>query len=1382
MKNAQSLNVCLFGPFQVSLNGDPLPTFYSSKARALLAYLLIEANRPHSRDALATLLWGNQPSQKARTNLRTTFAKLRQLLAPLEVETPLFTTTRQTIQFNFNPAHHWIDVVTFNNLLTICEEKSADGEVNIPGCAKALSQAVPLYKGEFLSDLCVENAEEFETWRLEQQEKYHIQMLSLLHCLAGYHLSNTYHQLDYQLAEQYARQQLQLEPWSEMGHGQLMEILARTGHQMAALAQFNLCRQLLAEELGVEPSPQIQTLAEQIRQGELDQPMETQSTAQLGWVEVPLTGTFFGRTTELGQLRQWLVEERCRMVTILGMGGQGKTSLTAQMARAVNNEFEVTTWHSLLNAPKLDEILPDILQTLAGNPVLDYPDSLAEKLALLLTHLRQKRCLLVLDNLETLLQSGLTGQYRPGYEEYGRLIETLAQHEHQSCLLLTSRERPQSRWLSQANLPGVQTLPLNGLDLEAVHQILQVHNLTISQSEASKLAHRYSGNPLALNLVGQAIQEFYFGNVEAFLGEETPIFDDVRGVLDKQFNRLSSLEQDILLWLAISREPLFPLDLTARLARFVRQRELLETLRSLQQRSLLERDQTGFRLQNVITEYLTDYLVVQVSQEIEQSQLNLLHSHTLLLAQTKEYVRQSQRRLILKPIANQLKTKLGLAKVDQFCRDHLDQLRQSSLPPSYAAGNILNLLLHLEIDVTGYDFSGLSVWQAYLQDAALSGVNFARVDLAGTVFTDTFGAVYSVAFSPDGKVLAAGTIDGTVRLWQANDGQPVKILRGHIAAIWPIAFSPDGQTLVSGSLDQTAKIWDVESGHIRYILQGFREAVTAFAFSPDGQTLASSSADTMIRLWDTNSGALIQTLQGHTNWIQGLACSPDGALLASGSRDETVRLWDMKTGQLLHILQGHEGAITKIAFSPDGGLLASGGRDQTIRLWDISAVLQTNGVDTDGPVRHILQGHTNYITAAVFSPDGQTLASTSADHTVRLWDVPSGQLLHIFRGHTDVVRFAVFSPDGQTLASGSWDQTVRLWDIYSRQATYTLQGYTNWIYCIAYNPDNTLLATGSGDNKVRLWDRKRGKVYRTLSGHTNWVWSVIFSPDRKTLASASSDQTIRLWDIDTGQTRRILEGHQDQVKTLDFNPDDETLASGSLDGTIRLWNPTTGQTNHTLQGHSNWVLCVVFSPNGQILASASADFTIRLWDVTSGQLLHTLQGHQDGVETVAFSPDGKTLASGSWDRTIRLWDVATIRGTGDAEVPDKESYCILEGHTSWVRTVAFSPDGRTLVSCSNDNSVRLWDIADPESSQNSESRHTLLGHTNWIYDLAFSLDGQTLASASADETIKVWDVQAAECLDTWAMPGPYEGMNISGVTGITEAQRSALKALGAVED
>ena len=299
-----------------------------------------------------------------------------------------------------------------------------------------------------------------------------------------------------------------------------------------------------------------------------------------------------------------------------------------------------------------------------------------------------------------------------------------------------------------------------------------------------------------------------------------------------------------------------------------------------------------------------------------------------------------------------------------------------------------------------------------------------------------------------------------------------------------------------------------------------------------------------------------------------------------------------------------------------------------------------------------LEGHTHYVLALAFSPDGHTLASGSRNGNIRLWNTDTGEYKLTLEGHTDGVTCLAFSPNGSTLASGSWDDTVRLWDAETGQHLQTLEEHTDGVRSVVFSPDGSTLASGGYDNMLRLWDAETGQHKPALEGHTDYIRSVVFSPDGRTLASGSYDRTLRLWDVETGEHKLTLEGHTDGVLTVAFSSDGRTLASGSYDRTIRLWDVETEQHLQTLEGHTSDVTSVAFSPDGRTLVSGGEDNTfllyddtVRLWDAETGQYLQALRGHTDGVTSVAFSRDGRTLASGSYDNTIQVWELTPAMPT-----------------------------------------------------------------------------------------------------------------------------------------
>ena len=364
----------------------------------------------------------------------------------------------------------------------------------------------------------------------------------------------------------------------------------------------------------------------------------------------------------------------------------------------------------------------------------------------------------------------------------------------------------------------------------------------------------------------------------------------------------------------------------------------------------------------------------------------------------------------------------------------------------------------------------------------------------------------SVAFSPDGRWLAAGATDGLIYVWDAQTGGLLRWMEGHAGGVTSVAFSPDGERLASGSDDRTVRLWDAASGAALQRLEGHGNSVMSVAFSPDGERLASGSHDRTVRLWDAASGAALQRLDGHGSLVTSVAFSPDGARLASGSADSKVRLWDAASGAALQRLDGHGSPVMSVAFSPDGAQLASGSYDQTVRLWDAAS----------GAALQRLEGHGNPVISVAFSPDGERLASGSLDNTVRLWDAASGAALQRLEGHGNSVMSVAFSPDGERLASGSHDRTVRLWDAASGAALQRLEGHGSPVTSVAFSPDGARLASGSDDGTIRLWNVANGKSLQTLEGHTGSIVSLVYTADGKWLLSLATDRTVRLWRLADG--------------------------------------------------------------------------------------------------------------------------------------------------------------------------------------------------------------------------------------------------------------------------
>ncbi|MEJ6481347.1 NB-ARC domain-containing protein [Nostoc punctiforme UO1] len=973
---------------------------------------------------------------------------------------------------------------------------------------------------------------------------------------------------------------------------------------------------------------------------------EQMTNKRLDWGEAPGVYLFYGRADELSQLKRWVVKEHCRLIALLGMGGIGKTALSVKLANEVQENFDHIIWRSLRNAPPVQEMLINLIRFISDEQEKDLPETVDALITLLIHYLRERRCLLVLDNAETILQASVSvppakevhaGHYRKGFEGYGQLLRRIGEEPHHSCLVMTSREKPKEFAPLEGEASPVRTLTLGGLGHIEGQEILKDKGLSGSRQDWSQLINKYSGNPLALKLVSEPIRELFGGDIAVFLNEGEIIFGDTRNLLDQQFERTSELEKEIIYWLAIKRELVSLDELLNDIVRPLAKRELLEALESLRRRSLieqkLEHKTPQFTLQPVVMEYITERLIEQITQEIHTGEIALFMSHALMGATDKDYVRNTQVRFILQPVIENL---LNIFRFPRNIAEKLTQILEnmrakSFVKPGYAGGNVLNLLCRLRVDLSGSDFSHLAIWQAYLQGVNLHYVNLADSDLSKSVFTEKLGSILSVAFSPNGKLLATGDADGDAHLWQVEDGKRLFTCSGHKSWVRSVAFSPNSQILASGSEDQTVKLWDVQTGKCLNTLQGHTSWIWSVGFSPDGQILASGSEDQTVKLWDVQTGKYLNTLQGHTSWVRSVVFSPDGQILASGSEDQTVKLWDVQTGKCLNTLSGHSSRIWSVAFHPDGQIIASGSDDQTVKLWDVQT----------GKCCKTLTGHSSRIWSVAFSPKNPILASGSEDKTVKLWDVKTGKCFKSLQGHTRWIWSVAFSPDGQTLASGSDDQTVKLWDVQTGECLKTLTEHKSWVRSVAFSHNGQILASGSDEQTVKLWDVQTGECLQTLPAHSRWIWSLAFSPDDQILASCSDDQTVKLWDVQTGECWKTLQGDSSRIWSVAFSPDGQFLATGSDDQTVKLWDVREGKCLKTFRGHTKWIWSVVFSPDGQILASGSEDQTVKLWDVDEGKCLQTLEGHSSQIRSVAFSPDGQVLASGSEDETIQLWNVTT---------------------------------------------------------------------------------------------------------------------------------------------
>lgn len=1111
------------------------------------------------------------------------------------------------------------------------------------------------------------------------------------------------------------------------------------------------------------------------------------------------TENFVGRFQEIRVLEKWITDDRCRLIGLFGIAGIGKTSLASKLAHNLKQEFEYVIWQSLVNEPTFDSIVENAVY-LALNTEAEYRFSSSIPggyIEYFLRILQQHRCLVVIDNFESVLQEKNIGMYKVSHEVYGRFLSDIGTATHQSCVIVTSREKPRELAVLEGHDLPVRAFDLKGLEISASKNILKRKGVSLSASEQdiSRLVEAYSGNPFALNLVATTIQSISGGNISNFLSvidDGSVVFDDIQMLLDQQFNRLSDLEKTIMYWLSIncdytSLDKLFDKIIPPR-----NKLEILENLKSLERRSLIEVSNLGlttdFMLLPIVAEYTKKVFLDKMYQSILSKNFNFINSYSLIMASSSSV--ESQIRLVLKPFSNRLLEKFGTSKnlMKYLKVELLNEFKgdDSVYKSGYLAGNIINIMSMQSKSIENFDFSGLKIWQAYLKEVFLNNINFERTHWKDSVFIWDIGSVLSVSLSRSGKILGTGGIDNQVYLWKISNGELLKVLGRHDNWVRSVSFSSDETLLSSAGDDGILMIWNVQNGTPLHSIKAHTNWIWCVCFHPEKKVVASASADGTIKLWNALSGELIRNYVDHTSpslyeskkahnfFIRTLSFYPgNGNFLISGGVEGLIKLWDVDSGKILYVAHEHNTSVRCMAFSPSGDFLATGDDGGAIKIWKVK-ISESQGLE----LKMNLNYHFGSVRTMSFL-DETILISGGDDKTLRSIDIITGEVDHLINEYEGRIWSLSTIPNSGILASGSDDKLIKIWDTKNWQCVQTLRGYSNWIYSVNFTSKSDLLISGSDDGKLRFWDSISGEILHDSLAHSGRIWTVTSSSDEQLVATAGEDGVIKLWDVRSQKCLKELYGHEGWIRTIAFSPENDVLASGSDDRAVMLWDVKSGKCIDRIGGHSNIVRSILFLPNKNILVTSGDDGTIKFWklDAVIVEHVNLIPEQEYRVWSIACNRDGSILATtidNPNEPSIQLWDVRNINYADSYKNRDRHLMTLKGSPMDWIRSVAFSPDSQLLASGHANGRVRLWNV------HSGLCVHVFEGHTDCVRSVVFSHDGLLLASGSQDGSIRIWDMDTRQnkCIPL-RISRPYEGVNILGAKGLNQSQLHNLKQLGA---
>jgi len=1369
------INLRLFGSPQGSLDGERIKKLRSTKTLALLAYLVVESDRPHQREKLAGMLWPGFTDSSARGNLRRVLVDLRVGLGERRGERSRLQASRQTIRFN--PDHEFqVDVTTFTTYLGI--DTPAGGSPDFPSLQEdSLKQALQLYRGPFLDGFSLPDGPEFETWVVHIREWLQRLAGGSLQELADRHENR--HQ--YGPALNYARRLLELDPWRESVWQQTMRLLALDGRRDAALMQYEEYRQALSRELEAEPCQDTQELWKLIREDRWPErerdalpPYLTGGKKQTG--RNPYRGLSAFREEDAdhfyGREHFTLLLERAfkkyTFLAVTGPSGAGKTSAVCAGWLPRLREQKGRSWQIIFCRPQADPfcaLSAAVLSTsgmrLSGSPGEDRIRELAASLRTgdrpLISVLeeglagphQQQGLFVVVDQFEELYtQCQEPSRRRDFLDRLLSAVDMAGRQPDFLKVLIILRADFMGQALSYQPLAEVlqdRTLMLGPMSRDelraAIVKPAQSQGVAFQPGLAERILEDVGQEPGTLPLLefaltllwewtdsGQLRHETYdmLGGVEGALARYAEqVYGDLTGEEQKRMSRVMTQLVQPGAGTGDTRRVATRAEIGEKdwpLAQHLADRRLVVAGANADETECVELAhevliQHWERFQG----WLNKDRAFRIWQEGMRSNLrqwltsgeeNCALLRGLSLTQAESWLRKKGEALNV--------TEERFIRSSITARKRREAERQVQERRQRAAERRSRRLLGV---LTGV-FAAATLVSLFLVNFALGQRRQAR-------------EAYSLSLTASAREVLQNhdTRMGLSLALAANQMErpPDEATRILLEA----AYAPGARRRI----------------HMETFFEGLGGAPTALDISQDGRLAVAGLADGGIFVWDPHTLEERLHVTGHNSRVNDIAISLDGLSVLSGSEGGEVFMWDLGRGEILHRLRGHAGAVHAVDYSPDGRYGVSGGvggrsglDPGELILWDL---------DT-GQEIHRFVGHVAGVLAAQFTPDSRYILASSGNldsffagrkewkkgresSDLILWDRKSGEKIWETQNVEDVYDLDIRFDGAQALTASVYNNSISLWNLKRGQKLGEFEIHQDAVTSVAFTPDGRQALSGSWDESLILWDLDEGREVARLTVHNSDVLDLAVTPDGDQSLSISSRGEMILSDLrDAGEMDRFTD-HTDPVYAVEMDPEGRYLLSvsgvdnpglTSEKATIRRWNLETGKQ---VQVHRFPFLDTIFQvavgPGGKRALVAGSGSEIIVWDLESWQEVGLLSGHdQDAwITAVVYSPDGQQALSSSTNGTLILWDV-----------PAKRIIHRMEGYGTGVWALAVSPDGDMAVSDSDVSSFTLWNLKTGKKVREFV-RPFAYGKTGST-DFAFIPGEESVISCERDGYLIEWDL------------------------------------------